>query len=142
LDGRVLLNVSLAVESSREATDAKSQMFEGLLLDLAPSEWMADPGATSDVTRFDGLVVHRKGYFKRQQGNIPRASSLKGVFETLAARNNVFLGVGLVYNLGIHDLIAEAMSCNQRNDCPASLDKIRLWAQAFACVELSTFSVG
>ncbi len=141
--GRVQLRIELGVLASTMQAQAKSSAFENSLVNGKTQGWISDLQFTNaaPLTRFDGLIVRRRGYdhvhpFPMYQD--------KYLFEVLAVRNNVFIGSAAITET-TPQWMQKIQACNMNPGMPAC-DEVRVyavdWVKSMLAIQLTTFPVG
>ena len=141
--GKVELRVRLAVLGSPLEVQSISQTFENTLVDGKARGWVADPVWTNAVplTRFDGLLVRRRGY--EHMKLFPMYQD-KYLFEVLAARNNLFIGSAALQQT-TPQWNQKVMACTATPNAFACNDVRQYavdWVKAMLGIQLTTFPVG
>jgi hypothetical protein len=122
---------------------AKSQAFENAMVDGNARGWVADAKWTNltPLTRFDGLIVRRRGY---EHVKLFPMYQDKYLFEVLAARNNMFIGSAALQST-TPQWNQKIAQCNAVPNAPACAD-VRQYAvdlvKAIIGIQLTTFPVG
>lgn len=141
--GRVELRIRLAVLSSPAEVQARSQAFEQSLVDNKARGWIPDAQWTNaaPLSRFDGLLVRRRGYEHLKM--FPMYQD-KYLFEVLAARNNLFIGSAALQNAD-PSWNQKVTACGAMPAAPACADVRQYavdWVKAMLGIQLTTFPVG
>ncbi len=138
--GNVVIRVRL-ISAPVDLTGQKSSVqYENSV--LGTPGWRIDPAWSylAPVWRFDGLVVRRKSWVHYSFYRRILDSTL---FETLADRKGVFLGVSALNKKWNPPFIQACRSYPQAPPfCSEALRNFREWAQAVIAVHLATFPVG
>jgi len=141
--GKVQLHIQLGVMGSPFEVQSKSQAFENAMVDGNARGWVADAMWTNltPLTRFDGLIVRRRGY---EHVKLFPMYQDKYLFEVLAARNNMFIGSAALQST-TPQWNQKIAQCNVTPNSPACAD-VRQYAvdlvKAIIGIQLTTFPVG
>ena len=141
--GKVQLRIEVGVLASPSEVQAKGLAFENSLVDGNARGWVPDPMWTNPapLTRFDGLLVRRRGY---QHVKMFPMYQDKYLFEVLALRNNVFIGSAAL-QATTPQWNQKVAACNVTPTAP-SCEDVRQYAvdlvKAMLGVQLTTFPVG
>jgi hypothetical protein len=132
----LIIDVRQHVPNLAAVTQVSSQ-FEQAILYQNPHPWNYDPAGSYALpqARFDGFMVTRKHFASSQ----PPAS----VFETLADKNGVFMGIASYNPTGVSTV--QAAGCYANQAIPGCAALLQLWihiAEAEIAVHLATFPVG
>jgi Trypsin-like peptidase domain len=141
--GKVRLHIQVGILSSPLEVQAKSLAFERDLVDGNTQGWIPDQQWTNFIplTRFDGLLVRRRGY---QHVKMFPMFQDKYLFEVLAMRNNVFIGSAALQQTTLQWNQKIAV-CNTAPNAPQCADVLQYAAdlvKAMLGVQLTTFPVG
>lgn len=145
--GTVVIRAQIISGNGDPTGQASSVQYEDHTLQTTQG-WQIDPAWTylSVVHRFDGFAVRRKSLvhysFYRNAGWMMDAT----IFETLADRRGVFLGVSALNRRWTPEVIQTQQSCRFNPQaspyCGEALEDFREWAQAAIAVHLATFPIG
>jgi hypothetical protein len=141
--GKVQMRIQLSPVSSAFDVQARSQAFETALVDGKTQGWVPDAMWTNAVplTRFDGLIVRRRGY--EHMKLFPMYQD-KYLFEVFAARNTMFLGSAALYTTS-PQWNQKITGCKLTPTAPACDDVRQFavdWVKAMLAIQLTTFPVG
>jgi hypothetical protein len=141
--GKVQLRIHVGVLSSPLEVQSISLAFEKTLVGGNARGWTPDAMWTNltPLTRFDGLIVRRRGY---QHIKLFPMYQDKYIFEVLAARKNVFIGAAALQSttpqwnqkIAACNLSPNAPACEEARQYAADLVK------AVLGIQLTTFPVG
>lgn len=136
----VQMYLQIAVLDSPAQVIPKAGLFEQTWSHNNPG-WVEDPQWTNltPLRRFDGLIVRRRALTHFTAG-----APDWYVFEALAGRNNVFLGLA-TQKLNTPSIAQLAMRCQtapNANGCDLLRTMALSWVQAVLAVQLTTFPVG
>ena len=138
------MRLQLGVLASVTEAQAKSQSFEQVLAGGNTQGWIADPQWTNlaALSRFDGMVVRRRAYTHIQTS--PMMFQDKYLFETLAVRNNVFIGSAAMYawTPQLAQLVAACRFSPGASNCNDARLLMNDWVQSVLAIQLTTFPVG
>jgi Trypsin-like peptidase domain len=140
------LLIGLALYNGEAEVQNLSSTFEAWKASLPLNMWQQDPAWSywSPRKRFDGLVVRRKSLVKFTYGNYgPRTSEY--LFETLAAKRGVFLGVKAVNHDWTPETVQHQQMCRMAQAdpaCAATMARFREWGEAVIAAHLSSFPIG
>lgn len=141
--GRVELHIRLAMLGSAIEVQSVSQSFENTLVDGKARGWVPDAMFTNAVplTRFDGLLVRRRGY---EHVKLFPMYQDKYLFEVLAARNNLFIGSAALQQT-TPQWNQKIVACKAMPASPQCGDVRQYavdWVKALLGIQLTTFPVG
>ena len=136
----VQMYLQIAILESSTQVVPRATLFEQTWSHNNPG-WVEDPQWTNltNHTRFDGLVVRRRALTHFSNG-----SPDWYVFEALAGRNNVFLGLATekLNTPSIGQLYVRCQSAPYTNGCDLLRTMLDSWVKAVLAVQLTTFPVG
>lgn len=136
----VQMYLQVAILDSPAQVVPRATLFERTWSHNNPG-WVEDPQWTNraNLTRFDGLVVRRRALTHFTAG-----SPDWYVFEALAGRKNVFLGLATekLNTPSIAQLAIRCQTAPYTNGCDLLRTMANSWVQAVLAVQLTTFPVG
>ena len=141
--GKVQMRIHVGILSSPSEIQATGSAFENSLVDGNTKGWVADAMWTNatPLTRFDGLIVRRRGY---EHVKLFPMYQDKYLFEVMAARNNVFIGSAVLQTTTLQ-WNQKVAACNATPNV-MSCEDVRQYAvdlvKAMLGVQLTTFPVG
>jgi hypothetical protein len=145
--GQSTLRLTLLPVSSIPDLGSKFSYFEMQSAD--PSVlWQIDPRWSyfAPFNRFDGLTVKRTTLLGSRMMPPPYGwVAQKALFETLCARNGVFLGISIVNHEISPDKLQFTQNCLRgfaHPSCPAVVQDYTIWESAVIGVAISTFPIG
>jgi hypothetical protein len=142
----VLIRVSTLANPQDQTGQRSSVQFESSVLNN--SGWQPDPAWSYlyPLQRFDGFIARRKSFvhftFTPNFGLVMDQT----LFETLAARRGVFLGVSALNLKWTPNVVQTQQACRFSPEaspyCRQALSDFREWAQAVIAVHLATIPIG
>jgi hypothetical protein len=142
--GSVQLRLQVAALNSTAAAQAESQSFEQMVVNGNTLGWVVDPQWTTMMpfTRFDGMVVRRRAYMHVQP--VPVMYQDKYLFETMAERNQVFIGSAAMYSVSpaVAQRLLPCRLTGYAGNCGDVRQVVFEWIQAVLAIQLTTFPVG
>jgi S1-C subfamily serine protease len=141
--GGIEMHLQVGVLASAAQARTKAQAFE-FAWAVDPQRWFIDPQWTNlmPLSRFDGLSVQRRAYTHISE-NIPGFRDKYG-FETVALRNNVFIGLATKYQWS-PQFLQHSNACRlapATNGCGDVQQFMVNWVKSVLAVQLTTFPVG
>ncbi len=141
--GHIELHLQVGVLASAAQAQSKAQSFE-FAWAVDPQRWFLDPQWSNLLpsSRFDGLIVQRRAYSHVSE-TIPGFLDKYG-FETVALRNNVFIGLATKYALSPQ--IAQQNAACRLTPTAGNCSEIQRfmvnWVKSVLAIQLTTFPVG
>lgn len=148
-NGEIVMMVQLAALTSDAEIQPKSSQLEINAAGGSVQGWFGDQGFTypMPVTRFDGMLVRRRGYIHVDPGLIGLAPvpQDKYLFETIATRGHVMLFTSVTNNSATASNNQRAIACRfnpSQDDCGGILSRTNDWVRSVIAVHLATFPIG
>jgi hypothetical protein len=143
---RLKMYLQFKESSSLQMANQYSIEFENAIGNPSASyAWSVDPQFSymAPMYRYDGLVVNRKAAYGNKYVNYQWMYD-KYLFETLATKNNVFLGYAVMNNDNTLATVQHQTQCVQYGltdpACQQYYKDMELWAKMVLAVQLSSFS--
>jgi S1-C subfamily serine protease len=148
-NGQVVMMVQLATLTSDAQIQPESQQLELNAAGGSVQGWFGDTAFTypAPVTRFDGMVLRRRGYV-HVDGTQVALNSIpqdKYLFETIATRGHLMLFASVMNNSSTVSDNQRAIACRfnpSQVGCASINSNSNDWVQSVIAVHLSTFPIG